>query len=245
MAVQGVYAPERDPWVISAEEFLKYTPSRRDGMSPEEELTLRREGIRYIRTICSSFKCNKKKFNDVTYTAGILFHRVYLYLSFKAQGVDYWFVALACCFLASKLEDAPQKINHVLGIGLGTKNPSDMPIEQKSKEYQEAVDKLVSTEMLVLKIVGFDFVQNPPKKIVVALVRKFFSADSVMLSIAQAMVTDSLETDLYIRWRPEEVAMAAVHTAATFFKRGHRCHADTRLVERRVHFKNPQLRMHS
>lgn len=97
-------------WLFSAEHLRNGTPSRRDGISYEEEMKARRTGTSFITELARRLKlkpiCKE--------TATVYFHRFYMLRSLKVYQEKR--IAMGCLYLASKFEDNPMFKDYFVGM---------------------------------------------------------------------------------------------------------------------------------
>jgi len=88
-------------------------------------------------------------------TAQAFFHRFFAQQSFKKH--DRFLVVQACLFLASKVEETPQKLQTLLVACHQVKGDSSHDgLDVKSKEYTQVRDKILLTERVLLHTMSFD-----------------------------------------------------------------------------------------
>lgn len=142
-------------------------------------------------------------------TAIVYFHRFFARNSPKEY--DPHAVATTCLFLAGKVSDVAVKLSVVMetaGYRWATK-----------QEYDALRDRLLTTERAVLKAIGFDFNSQHPYRFVVSFVKSLPAHGSQeLLQIAWNWVNDSLKTTLCLRYRPEQIAAAAVLLSAKLLR---------------------------
>ena len=92
------------------EERLSTTPSSLDGLDPETEMDLRILGCELIQTAGILLRLPQVAMA----TGQVLFHRFYFSESFVRQSME--ITAMACVFLASKVEEAPRRIIDVISV---------------------------------------------------------------------------------------------------------------------------------
>lgn len=103
-------SPFSSDWTCS-DEYIRFgTPSRLDGISYSQEVSLRIRGTNFIRQVVSSLKLK----NICKETAYIYFHRYFMLRSLKTN--DPCRIGLACVYLASKYVDHPAFKEHMVRI---------------------------------------------------------------------------------------------------------------------------------
>ncbi|KAF6207465.1 hypothetical protein GE061_015911 [Apolygus lucorum] len=96
--------------VLLPEEKLTNTPSRLDGMSLDLETDLRVLGCELIQTAGILLKLPQVAMA----TGQVLFQRFYYSKSFVRHGME--ITAMACVYLASKIEEALRRIRDVINV---------------------------------------------------------------------------------------------------------------------------------
>jgi transcription initiation factor TFIIIB Brf1 subunit/transcription initiation factor TFIIB len=91
-------------------EVLENTPSRREGIPESLENDLRMVGCDYIQSAGILLKLPQVAMA----TAQVLFHRFYYAKSFIKYNVQY--MAAACIFTATKVEEAPRRLRDVINV---------------------------------------------------------------------------------------------------------------------------------
>ena len=98
-------------WFVTPTE-LESTQSRRDGISVAMERKLREKSVFFIESLCHHHKC---KCNILSKSSAcVYFHRFYMAHSFKSH--QRLIVAVACLFIACKVEEEPKRIKEIMAV---------------------------------------------------------------------------------------------------------------------------------
>ncbi|EFP06212.1 CRE-CIT-1.2 protein [Caenorhabditis remanei] len=204
------------PWLRRKQDIMVDTPSRRDGMSYEEELFKRQQGGVFIFDIVLHLTLGKGE-HGLSGVASTLFNRFFNVHSFKM--CDFRDVAAACVFLAGKNEDSPKKLKYVVNHLWQLKYPHQkhFPSEQTFVDQCTVVTYL---EEVVLRSISFDINVDLPHQYVLKLMRDVEKGRNVykeMVKTAYYMATDVLIiTDWSVRYTCASIATACVNIAAYF-----------------------------
>lgn len=192
------------------------TPSRRDGMTYEEELSKRQQGGVFIFDIVTALTLGKGE-HGLSGVAATLFNRFYNIHSFKR--CDFRDVAAACVFLSGKNEDSPKKLKYVVNHLWQLKYPQmkHFPSEQT---FMEQCNVVTFLEEVVLRTISFDINVDLPHQYILKLMRDVEKGRNVykeMVKTAYYMATDILIiTDWSVRYTCASIATACVNIAAYF-----------------------------
>tara|TARA_B110000977_G_scaffold198761_1_gene284372 strand:- start:8560 stop:9840 length:1281 start_codon:yes stop_codon:yes gene_type:complete len=219
---------------------IEKSPSRDDGIDEVCEFRSKVYGCELIQEGSILLKATQA----VACTGQVLLHRFYAKRSLIHFDVET--VAATCVFLACKLEEQPRKVRDVINVfhrgkgvrnrGLngtagntGTGNTSTSnnsstdplhPLDTQSDQYDQLKCDLIRTERHALREFGFCVQVEHPHKFVLNYLRMFECAgDKSLIQSSWAYANDSLRTDLCIRFKACQVAVACVHLANRFLKR--------------------------
>eukprot|EP01112_Ceratiomyxa_fruticulosa_P016303 TRINITY_DN4902_c0_g2_i1.p1 TRINITY_DN4902_c0_g2~~TRINITY_DN4902_c0_g2_i1.p1 ORF type:complete len:448 (-),score=96.41 TRINITY_DN4902_c0_g2_i1:12-1355(-) len=202
------------PPIIFTEDELKNTPSRISGIDEETETLLRIYGCELIQEFGILMKLP-----EVTMaTAQVLFHRFYQQVSFRRFDVQ--LSALACIFLASKVEEHPRKIRDAINVfhrmmlkREGIENP--LILDTSKSLYWDLKNALIKTERFILKELGFLVYIEVPQRFI-SFYTKILNGPKELPQRAWPLVNDCLRTTVCIRFRPESIAAASIYMAARY-----------------------------
>lgn len=150
-------------------------------------------------------------------TAVVLFHRFFLLRSFtKYFEIDHMYIPTSCLFLATKAEENPRRIRDVIGTSHHVLHPTEppMPLDEDYWDYKE---KLVKYEQLVLRVLMFDMDVSHPFRFLLNFGR-LLRVSRAVTQTAWALIVDALFEPLLLRYRPPDVAAAALYVAARLLK---------------------------
>ncbi|XP_048499241.2 cyclin-L1-1 [Beta vulgaris subsp. vulgaris] len=196
------------------EEQLTNSPSRKDAIDEETEITLRIYGCDLIQESGILLRLPQA----VMATGQVLFHRFYCKKSFARFNVKR--VAASCVWLASKLEESPRKARQVLIVfhrmECRRENLSIEHLDLYSKKYTELKMDLIRTERHLLKEMGFICHVEHPHKFISNYLATLGTPPELRQD-AWNLANDSLRTTLCVRFKSEVVACGVVYAAARRF----------------------------
>lgn len=196
--------------------MLADTPSRREGMTYEEELSKRQQGGVFIFDIAMQLTHGKGE-HGLSGVAATLFNRFFNVHSLKR--CDFRDVAAACVFLAGKNEDAPKKLKYVVTQLWQFKYPHNKQF-QSEQHFLDQCNVVTLIEDVLLKTISFDINVDLPHQYVLKLMRDVEKGRNVykdMVKTAYYMATDVLIiTDWSVRYSCASIATACVNIAAFF-----------------------------
>ncbi|BEI85221.1 hypothetical protein CcaverHIS002_0506220 [Cutaneotrichosporon cavernicola] len=225
-------------WIFESH-ALEKTPSRDAGFTLEQELESRRQAILFMRSLWLRV-AGKLHDTDPEATAGkavltlaaILVHRFYMRRSlsdFSPQSV-----APIILFLASKVEEAPLKLRHIINATLTKFEPgaplwepsSNDDVNPQPLEYRRWEKEILATEEVVVEALCFDFAVDQPWPILRAAVRgidhlwaneegelangvrKRRATEEVINELGWVMLNEGYLAPLPVLYRPEYSAFA-------------------------------------
>ncbi|XP_021743952.1 cyclin-L1-1-like [Chenopodium quinoa] len=199
------------------EDHLTNSPSRKDAIDQETEITLLIYGCDLIQESGILLRLPQA----VMATGQVLFHRFYCQKSFARFYAKR--VAASCVWLASKLEESPRKARQVLFVFHRMEcRRENLPVQHLdlySKKYSELKMELIRTERHLLKEMCFIcHVEHPHKFISNYLAPVLeLKEPSNLRQDAWNLGNDSLQTTLCVRFKSEVVACGVVYAAAGRF----------------------------
>jgi len=237
-----VEAPGVLPWhaavLLPASILDKPSPSSRHGVDVKTETVHRAWGCTLI---CEAGVLLKLPQVAVA-TAQNLLHRFYWRKSLKATLFDAFTIAMACLFLATKIEENPRTLRQVLYVfhhlyrkrkfrnsagkkgAISSKDARNAPLELGGDRYNQWKKKLMEGERWVLKELGFGFYQvmEHPHKFLVYYCKYLgqhgMEADELTTKkLAQSAwdyLNDSMRLDLCVRHSTKDIACAAMLLAS-------------------------------
>ena len=217
-------------WILRPED-LERSPSRRDGITSALEKQYRRETCEFAD------KCGERlellfstRYRDgplVMATAHVFFHRFFAVKSFQEH--DRFLVAQACIFVASKVEEHPQRLQEILlafheerhGLkrGAGTLDPT-------SAEYAQLKESVLKAEFCLLSIVSFDLTVEHPYEAINGLIEKMHRSGHIsesdhctFLEAAISFLTDSFRTSLCLQHEPKTIASGIIFLSTVYLRK--------------------------
>ena len=135
-------------WCLTEQQFHN-TPSIKEGLTVEKELSYRRQMGMLIQKMGQKLRCSQVCINS----AVIFSHRFYTLHSFTR--FDRFAVGSSSLFLSSKLGDEPKRSEHIVKIAHNCMKPEAPPLDPKSTKLK--CQELVFHENILLSTLGFDF----------------------------------------------------------------------------------------
>uniref|UniRef100_H2Z208 Cyclin-L1 n=1 Tax=Ciona savignyi TaxID=51511 RepID=H2Z208_CIOSA len=193
-------------------EKIESTPSNADGLSASTEEDLRLLGCEYIQEAGIMLRVPQVAMAN----AQVLFQRFFFAKSFVKNKMEE--VAMACIWLASKVEEAPRRVRDVINVfhyirqKRITKSPLPMQLDSN---YITLKNNVIKSERRLLKELGFCVhVKHPHKIIVVYLQVLEMEKNKDLVQTAWNYMNDSLRTTVFVRNTPETIACACIYLAA-------------------------------
>nr|CAX74831.1 Cyclin-L1 [Schistosoma japonicum] len=150
--------------IIIPEERLFPTPSQMDKMDYETEIDLRIVGCELIQDSGVLLRLPQVAMA----TAQVLYQRFFYSKSFVRHFYEHY--AMACIFLAAKLEESPRRIRDVINVFhhirqvREKKTPTPVILDQS---YSNLKNQVIKAERRVLKELGFCVHAKHPHKLVI------------------------------------------------------------------------------
>lgn len=217
------------------EEWIK-SIHQEDGIPEVKEKQMRYEIVSFMTYYGIFFKLPQ-----ITIAKGIvIFHQVSMQVSFRK--LERFLFGAVCVFLASKLDDHPKPLRefakaydylhtvHKKQTIKNTGNPYFEPNYSEvteegykshhidSKKMTELEEKFASTDLEVLKMIGFDLVIELPYHYLDKIKKDPIIPSADFLKIANNFINDSMRTLACLYYEPRVIALAAVNLASHFCK---------------------------
>ncbi|ODN05484.1 Cyclin-L1 [Orchesella cincta] len=202
--------------VLLPNEKLSPTPSSLDGLDEDNEMDLRIMGCELITTAGILLKLPQ----TAMATGQVLFQRFYYSKSFIRQPMEP--TAMACIYLASKIEEAPRRIRDVVNVFHHIKLVrAGKPIQPMILDaaYIRTKNDVTLAERRVLKELGFCVhVKHPHKLIVIYLQQLTYDNESEFVQLSWNYMSDALRSNVFVRYTPEAIACACIYLSARILK---------------------------
>eukprot|EP01065_Artemidia_motanka_P023526 TRINITY_DN28145_c0_g1_i1.p1 TRINITY_DN28145_c0_g1~~TRINITY_DN28145_c0_g1_i1.p1 ORF type:complete len:352 (+),score=119.23 TRINITY_DN28145_c0_g1_i1:155-1210(+) len=215
--MQGAGASALFNFLLPQEE-LERTPSRKCGVSADDELDARALGCELVADAAALLRLPQV----CVARAQVLFHRLYYRAS--VTEFDVGAAALAALFLSCKLEERPKKLRQLLPVfhrvcHRRRSAARDCPkFDCSSRAYFRVRAEVIDLECRMLKELGFLlFVEHPHKYVLFIcrlLVGKDKRAEQQLAQGAWAYLNDSLRAPICCRFPANVIACAAVWLSA-------------------------------
>ncbi|CAL5029919.1 unnamed protein product [Urochloa decumbens] len=198
-------------WYFTREELEKFSPSRKDGITESKESEVRQLYCSFIRDVGI-----RLKLPQMTLATAIMFcHRFYLHQSLAKNG--WQTVATVCVFLASKTEDTPCPLDHVVRVAYETMYKRDTAAAQRIRQkdvFEKQKALILIGERLVLTTIRFDFnIQHPYRPLFDAM-RNLGIDQKEVKQVAWNFVNDWLKTTLCLQYKPQYIAAGSLYLTA-------------------------------
>ncbi|CDH56764.1 cyclin-like protein [Lichtheimia corymbifera JMRC:FSU:9682] len=198
---------------IATLEQLENVPSRKEGISEEQEEQLRMFGCELIQSAGILLKLPQVAMG----TAQVLFQRFYYMASLKQFGILE--IAMGAVFLAAKVEESFTRLSYVVTVfdhlQRRTRNePMYPPLDQFSQRAYELKNMIVASEMQILKHLGFHVHVQLPYGVLINYLRILGQEENqAVASRAWNYLNDGLRTKVYATYDPPVIACAAIWMA--------------------------------
>ncbi|EUB62765.1 Cyclin-L2 [Echinococcus granulosus] len=200
-----------DNYVIPPEKLFP-TPSNLDGLDAETEFDLRYIGCELIQDAGTLLRLPQVAMA----TAQVLYQRYFYSKSFVRYVYEHY--AMACIFLAAKIEECPRRIREVINVFHHMKQAREArqftPV-LFDQAYVNLKRHIIKAERRVLKELGFCVHGKHPHKLIIMYLRSLsFENNKELVQTSWNCMNDVLRTDVFVRHTPEAVACACIFLAA-------------------------------
>ncbi|KAG9269058.1 cyclin-T1 isoform X2 [Astyanax mexicanus] len=197
---------EESRWYFTREQ-IENSPSRRAGLDPDKELSYRQQAANFIQDMGQRLNLSQLSIN----TGIVYMHRFYMVQSFTLFHRNV--IAPAALFLASKVEEQPRKLEHVIRVAHACLNPQDPTLDSRSDTYVQQSQDLVALESIILQTLAFDITIDHPHSHVVKCTQ-LVRASKDLAQTSYFMATNSLHlTTFCLQYSPTVVACVCIHLA--------------------------------
>ncbi|XP_065362255.1 cyclin-T isoform X2 [Calliphora vicina] len=191
-------------WYFSSDD-LANSPSRKAGITPDQELSYRQMTAYLIQEMGQRLQVSQLCIN----TAIVYMHRFYAFHSFThfhRNGI-----AAASLFLAAKVEEQPRKLEHV--IKAANKCLNQPTTSTTDTYYLEQAQDLVFNENVLLQTLGFDVAIDHPHTHVVKTCQ-LVKACKDLAQTSYFLASNSLHlTSMCLQYKPSVVACFCIYLA--------------------------------
>ncbi|XP_072553398.1 cyclin-T1 isoform X2 [Salminus brasiliensis] len=197
---------EESRWYFNREQ-IENSPSRRSGLDPDKELSYRQQAANFIQDMGQRLNLSQLSIN----TGIVYMHRFYMVQSFTRFHRNV--ISPAALFLASKVEEQPRKLEHVIRVAHACLNPQDPTLDSRSDTYVQQSQDLVALESIILQTLAFDITIDHPHSHVVKCTQ-LVRASKDLAQTSYFMATNSLHlTTFCLQYSPTVVACVCIHLA--------------------------------
>ncbi|KAL3143954.1 hypothetical protein ABBQ32_003767 [Trebouxia sp. C0010 RCD-2024] len=199
-----------------SKEALADSPSRKDGISPDVEREQRIYGCEMIQEAGILLRLPQA----VMATGQVLLHRFYCKVSLVAHDVKK--AAMACVWLATKLEENPRRMRELLAVFYRLDRrrqgkPNLPPLDVYGATFEKWKSDVITLERIMLRSFGFILHVEHPHKFVLnylVVLEQQDDLESGLLQRAWNLANDSLRSTLCVRFKGEVVACGIIFLAA-------------------------------
>lgn len=195
-------------------QWKEASPSRRDGLSFDEELTSTAKGVQFVTRMSAMLRLPAQ----TIFVASLFLHRFYALNSLKRQ---HPYQTAACCvFLACKTEESPRKLKDVAVVATKSALKIQKPRSEVEKEYAVEVDQWVKViptrEDELLQTLKFDFNDVSPYDHLDQLVKDHVREEDqrTLGNMATMFINDSCRTLLGLVLPMQSLAAVSLYWAA-------------------------------
>lgn len=204
---------------ILPSEMLDETPSMKDGLDRDIENDLRRWGCELIQVSGLLLKLPQ----TAMATGQVILQRFYYIKSVINHDVET--CAMACVFLAAKIEECPRRLRDVINVWDYVKqkklkrNEIPVPMDYYGTQYATIKNNVIKSERRILKELGFCVHVKHPHKIIITYLQMLeHQTNAALARSAWNFMNDSLRTDVFVRFSPDIIACACIFLAARTVK---------------------------
>ncbi|KAJ4382446.1 hypothetical protein N0V86_002781 [Didymella sp. IMI 355093] len=202
-------------WIF-VEEELDRAPSILDGMSAEEERTLRRKGVNFILQVGMMLKLPQTTLS----TAAVFFNRYLMRNSLKAKPgykpLHHYQVAATALFLATKVEENCRKMKElvVACVRVALKDPNKL-VDEQTKDFWKWRDTILYSEDVLLESLCFDLNVESPYKTMYDMMKYYgVEHNKKLRNSAWAFLADSALTQMCLLFDSRTIAAASLYCGA-------------------------------
>ncbi|KAI9094937.1 hypothetical protein DFS34DRAFT_651722 [Phlyctochytrium arcticum] len=205
---QQPIAPSHNKWIFTTEE-VQSSPSRQHGVHPAAEQILRNKGAQFIIALA----CELKRVPRLIHPGCLYFHRFYMRNSLRAYR-EYRLIAATCFWIASKLDDRPIRLSHIVEVTLKILHKdSDVAIDRESTLFSETRKKILFYEIEVFDALCFDSLAKDPYNCLINLLRKLNTSRRVK-NAAMAVLNDIYISTVCLQYESRILTPMAVFMGA-------------------------------
>ncbi|CAG8519165.1 11324_t:CDS:2 [Acaulospora morrowiae] len=195
-------------------DYIKYTPSRRDDISKEEEDYKRSKGVRFIIDVSQHLQLPQ----IAIATAATFLHRFYMRKSFKE--FHHYDIGGTCVFMACKTEEVSRKMKEV-AIACAKSARKDKHLKDE-KEFDKWHHTITKREPTIAATLCFDLSVEHPYKPLVEFFRGSkgskvgYEGEDLenLFGSAWAFINDSFLTTTPVLYKPNVIASAVIFIAS-------------------------------
>eukprot|EP01135_Chromosphaera_perkinsii_P004560 Nk52_evm30s288 gene=Nk52_evmTU30s288 len=189
---------------------LENTPSMQDKLAVDIETDCRIVACEMIHDIGKVLGLNQ----ICVSTAQLLLQRYYYRKSLLR--FDFKYTAMACLFLASKIEESPKRLRDLIAafrnLIFEKAGMANVMLDSFTDSYFEIRNHIIKSERRVLKELGFCVHMEHPHKLIVNYLKILELADNVtVVQRAWNFMNDSFLTNVFCIYKPEVIATATIY----------------------------------
>ncbi|RHY29113.1 hypothetical protein DYB32_005416 [Aphanomyces invadans] len=207
-------------WVFTDTE-LKASPSSKKGISWDQELELRKNGIIFYESMAKIFRVPRQAIA----TGKQLFHRFFIRESFTDH--DKYLVAATCLFLSAKAEDHPLSVHNFAEHYISQRKEVTMEFALRYHTVEMIAEAILQKEYVVLHTLAFDLDVEFPHLLLSDKIDSLVdlhthlsvaereALTNTMMKNSWSFLNDCSRTPLCLRLTAEEIAAGAAYLAGT------------------------------
>lgn len=145
--------------------------------------------------------------------------------------IDPFLVAMTAIYMAGKIEEEELKIRNVINVCYRTFHHDKPPLELDDT-FWALRHSIIQTELVIVRVLSFHLVFNHPHQYLLSYLDALYdwiplralNADLAsdkppppVIDLCWLVLRDMLHTDLYLRYRPQEVAVAIIYLACSCY----------------------------
>ncbi|CAK5082565.1 unnamed protein product [Meloidogyne enterolobii] len=211
---------KKPKWYFADDELARL-PSRMS-MDSAAELKYRREAAEFIQEMAERLNHNipqhRGQINqNCICIAMIHMHRFFTVHAFAFFNM-YKEVAAACLFLASKSEECPRKLEHVVEVWFRLKfRKAEVQPPFNEAARKNGAQLLVYLEGILLQTIGFELHVDLPHPIIIINMKKFKQESQKLTECAYWFATDIIQlTNWCIRFNERTIACVCIYLACSW-----------------------------
>uniref|UniRef100_A0A914M1Z0 Cyclin N-terminal domain-containing protein n=1 Tax=Meloidogyne incognita TaxID=6306 RepID=A0A914M1Z0_MELIC len=211
---------KKPKWYFADDELARL-PSRMS-MDSATELKYRREAAEFIQEMAERLNHNIPQHRGQINQNCICIAMIHMHRFFTVHAFSFFNmykeVAAACLFLASKSEECPRKLEHVVEVWFRLKfRKAEVQPPFNEAARKNGAQLLVYLEGILLQTIGFELHVDLPHPIVIINMKKFKQESQKLTECAYWFATDIIQlTNWCIRFNERTIACVCIYLACSW-----------------------------